>query len=172
VIYDILGGEERQPYFDTALICTNGHIVNDSVQTRPQFNKNFCAKCGQPTIGFCPSCRKPIQGEFYVPGVVAFGSRAAPPAFCHECGKSYPWTERTLIAAKEIADELEGLTLEDREKLKGSLEDLVQEGPRTEVAKFKLKSAMRKAGKTGLDIMKDVLSDVLSDAVKKSIFGT
>ena len=165
-------GDELEPprdYHDVAQICLNGHVINSSSQTYPQFNKKFCDKCGAETINACPSCQKPIRGKYHSRGVISVGGLPTPP-FCAECGKAFPWTEARLSAAREIADELE-VSDDDKEKLKGSLDDLVRESPKTEVAKLKFKNVMRKAGSASLDIMKDTLSDVLSEVVKKSLFG-
>lgn len=158
-------------YHDTALICLNGHMINDSIQTYPQHSKKFCDKCGAPTISECPSCKKSIRGQYHVSGSIVLGYKHPTPTFCEGCGKPFPWTETKLVAAKEIADELEGLSPEERERLKGSLDDLIKESPKTEPAKLKFKNVMRKAGAGSIEIMKDALSDVLSETVKKTLFG-
>src|SRR5215470_12040448 len=50
---------------DTGLICTNGHVVNSSVQQRPQYNADFCSDCGAPTIRACDICDAAIPGGLY-----------------------------------------------------------------------------------------------------------
>ena len=164
--------DEPQSFHDVALICLNGHVVNDSSQTSPQFNAKHCRKCGEATIDKCPACQKSIKGEYHVPGVVVVGRGDPPaPSFCHECGKPYPWTERRLTAAKELADEMDGLTDDDKLKLRGALDDLAKEGPKTEPAKFRFKQIMKKVGGDGYEMMKKVVTDIVSESVRKSIFG-
>jgi hypothetical protein len=160
----------ERPFYDTAMVCLNGHVVNGSSQKYPQHNQRFCDKCGEQSISMCPSCQTPIQGEYYVPGVASLGMSAAP-GFCKECGKPFPWTERKLAAAKEVADEFEELSPQDREKLKESLEDLVREGPKTEPAKLKFKNVMRKGGSGSLEIMKGIVTELVSETVRRSIYG-
>lgn len=162
--------DEPEPFHDVALICLNGHVVNDRSRTSPQLNAKHCDKCGEPTIDSCPSCRKPIQGHYHSPHViVAFGSHA--PRFCQECGKAFPWTERRLIAAKELANELEELTNDDKLKLQNSLDDLAREGPKVEPAKFRFTQIMKKVSREGYDMMKTVVTDIVSETVRKAIYG-
>jgi hypothetical protein len=162
--------DDPKPYHDIALICLNGHVVNDSSRTRSDFNKKFCDRCGEPAIDACPACKKPIKGAYHS-DVVVIGFEMSAPSFCQECGKPFSWTERKLAAAKELAEELEGLTAEDKEKLKASLDDLIREGPRTEPAKLKFKNVMRKVGKESYEVMKTAVSDLVSETIRKSIFG-
>ena len=157
-------------YYDVAQICENGHVVNSSAREFPTSNSPFCATCGAKTIMACPSCAAPIRGYYHVPDVISFDHYTAP-AFCHQCGTPFPWTDAALAAASELAGVLEGLSEQEREELKKTLGDLVRETPRTRVAETKFKSIMRKARKDGYDAMKSVLTDVLSETVKKTLFG-
>ena len=72
---------------DTMQVCENGHVVNDSVRSMPQFNRKFCEKCGAVTTTACKKCGKEIPGS-------ALGStlvRNKPPECCGECGEPFPW---------------------------------------------------------------------------------
>jgi hypothetical protein len=93
------------------------------------------------------------------------------PSYCYNCGKAYPWTERSLEAAAELADEIDGLTDEEIQKLKSSLPDLVKDGPKTTVAETRFKKIIKKAGTEAYGGMKSILVDVVSEAVKKSLFS-
>ncbi|HUW13292.1 MAG TPA: DUF2321 domain-containing protein, partial [Anaerolineae bacterium] len=93
-------------WYDTAQVCLNGHPVNDMVRAAPERNMDFCKECGARTITACQHCKAAIQGEYHVPGVFALGFPYSPPAFCHNCGAAYPWTEARLGAARDLADEL------------------------------------------------------------------
>ena len=56
------------------------------------------------------------------------------PSYCYNCGTAFPWTVCSLEAAKELADELETLTQEEKEQLKNSFPDLMKNTPKTTVA--------------------------------------
>ena len=116
----------------------------------------------------CPSCQTEIRGRDRV--VICFLEYAAP-AFCYKCGKPFPWTAAGLRAAEDLADELDGLTSDDRESLKKSLHDLVRETPGTHVAETRFKTIMRKVGKDGYESMRSLLTDIVSEVVRKTIFG-
>lgn len=155
------GGGEH----DIAQICISGHIINSSTKKRPQFNKNFCDRCGQRSIRECQSCAEPIQGDYYG----AFAMKAAP-AFCHNCGAAYPWTESRLKAAHDLAMEIEGLTDTEKETLSGSLDDLIRDTPSTPVAATRFKKLAVKAGKEGAGALRDILVDIVSETAKKLIW--
>lgn len=157
-------------YYDTAQVCLNGHVTNSMARTLPVSNQEHCNECGEKTIMACPECQTPVRGEYCAPGVFAI-SDYTPPAFCHSCGKPLPWTQRRLDAARELADELEGLNEEEREKLKGSLDDLLRDTPKTPVAEARFKRLMKKAGQEAYNGMRAILVDVVSEVVKKSLFG-
>jgi hypothetical protein len=161
-----------QGQHDTAQICLNGHVVNDSFHRYPQFNQKFCSQCGELTITQCEQCRKPIKGHFHVPGFVGSSQPLIPENFCPDCGKPYPWFAKKLNVAKELAEELEELTPEEREKLRKSLDDLVRDTPSTELAGIRFKKIMKKVGKGSYEMMKDVLTDIVSETAKKAIFGS
>lgn len=157
-------------YYDTAQICLNGHVINTMATSSPQSNQKHCAACGAQTITACPDCNSSIRGYYHVPGVIGFFDYNKP-SYCYNCGKPYPWTVASLEAARELADELEKLSAEERQQLKDSFPDLVKNTPKTVVAETRFKKLMKKAGAEGYDGMKSILIDVVSEAVKKSVFG-
>jgi hypothetical protein len=157
-------------YYDTAQICLNGHVVNTVAATSSQSNQKHCADCGAQTIMACPSCNTQIRGYYHVPGVFCF-SDYHKPSYCHNCGSAFPWTVSSLEAARELADEFDDLTYEEKEQLKSSFPDLVKDTPKTIVAETRFKKLMKKAGSEAWDGMKSILVDVVSEAVKKSVFG-
>lgn len=158
-------------YYDTAQICLNGHIINTMAASSPQSNQKYCADCGAQTLTECPGCNLPIRGHSNVPEVFGFFDYDKP-NYCHNCGKPYPWTVTSLEAARELADELENLSFEERQQLKDSFPDLVKATPKTVVAETRFKKLMKKAGSDAYDGMKSILVDVVSEAVKKSVFGS
>ena len=158
-------------HYDVAQICENGHVANSMARDHAASNQDHCDKCGAPTIMACPfpSCQTAIRG-FYHSGVIGLFDEYAAPRFCYKCGKPFPWTDAALRAAQELADELDGLTSDERETLKKSLNELVRETPSTRVAETRFKKIMRKVGKEGYEGMRSLLTDFVSETVRKTIF--
>jgi hypothetical protein len=154
--------------YDTAQVCLNGHTVNESARSHPEHNQKFCARCGVETIISCPECDHELRGAFR--GTLNF-SDFVPPAFCHNCGHAYPWTEAKLKAAKDLISEAEKLSSEERESLSRSLDDLVRNTPSTQVAAMRFKKLLPKAGKEIAEAVRSIAVDILSEAAKKALFG-
>ena len=161
-------------WYDTAQICTNGHMINSQSVSRPDHNRKFCQKCGAPTITNCQNCNNSIRGIYRVPGsMIASPSDVTwfpLPIFCPYCGKPYPWTEAKLKAAQELADELDNLSPEERNLLKKSIDDIVRETPQATVAVSRFKRLVAKAGPVAADMYREILLPLLSEAIKKSIW--
>ena len=157
-------------YYDVAQICLNGHVVNSMARDYPKSNQDYCSDCGEKTITNCPSCNESIRGYYHVPGVLG-GFDYSAPSYCYNCGNPFPWTVSGIEAASELADELIGLTDEEKAQLKLSLPELVKNGPKTVVAESRFKRIMKKAGKESFEGMKSILTDIVSETVKKSLFG-
>ena len=160
-------------WYDTAQICTNGHVINSQSVYHPEHNRKFCDKCGALTITNCQKCNTPIRGYYHVPPMGTLDYTHLPlPSFCPECGKPYPWTEAKLKAAQELSDELDNLSPEERSLLKKSLNDIIRDTPQTTVAATRFKRLVAKAGKAAADGFRDILVDVLSETAKKIILET
>jgi hypothetical protein len=164
------GGGRSLSGYDTAQICINGHIITQFAQTRPGQAKKFCDKCGAATTSVCPKCSKPIQGYHHSPRVVRV-VKEEPPAFCHECGEPYPWTEQRLAAVKQLTDEVAEFSAEEREQFQQSVNDIVKQTPNTPVAVNRLRRLMSKGGQWVTEGLRTILVDVLSEAIKKQIWG-
>jgi len=158
-------------YYDTAQICLNGHVINDNFHDHPVHNQDYCDKCGESTIFKCLSCQAEIRGSYEVPNVIGGGGISHAPNFCHKCGKPYPWTVKKLEAVREMMDELEELSSEEKEKLKNSLDDIVAETPKTELAGLRFKKILKKLGKDSYESIRNILIDIVSETIKKSLFG-
>ena len=159
-------------YFDTAQICNNGHVISYFAGHSPEFRRKFCPLCGESTIMQCPSCNSPIPGKYHVEGVIDMRAyNPPPPPFCHECGKAFPWTQRKIQNAIELANEFDELNAEDRLKLSGTLDDLIVETPKTELAITRFKKVAKKLGADSYEAFKSVVTDVVSETIKKSLFG-
>ena len=93
------------------------------------------------------------------------------PSFCPDCGEPYPWTQAKVKAAKELSDLQEDLSIEERELLKKSLDDIVRETPQTTVAVNQFKRLVAKAGPVAAEGFKKILFDVASEAAKRTIWS-
>lgn len=82
----------------------------------------------------------------------------------------YAWTEARIGAAKELAEETEDLSDEERQTLKASLDDIVRDTPRTTLAATRFKRVAAKTGKGTADAFKEILIGVISETAKKVIW--
>jgi len=153
----------------TAAICNNGHVATDAVEFHENPGK-FCQHCGTAIIMACPHCRAAIRGDYHVPGVFALSHYSAP-AFCHNCGKPFPWTAEKLAAAKDLADELEDVSADDRAKLKTAIEEVATGGPRAEAGAARIKRMVGKAGTAVGQALWKISVEVASEAAKKILTG-
>lgn len=160
---------DERAWYDTAQVCVNGHVITSTIRTSPERGAKYCSRCGAETITQCPYCHADIRGCYHVPRIVS-AVRYDPPAFCHQCGKPYPWTESRLKAAEELIDLAEDVSVEEKRSLKSDLPALTCDTPRTSVAVTKMAQFLRKAGKEVFSAMRDILMDIASEAVKKALF--
>jgi hypothetical protein len=155
--------------FDTAIICLNGHVMNPRSETLSRNNFKFCKKCGEPGISTCPQCSGKIHG------MKALGRGWAPflgpAAYCHECGKPYPWTERALAAARELI-ELSTLSHEEKSDYNAAIADLTKDTPKTQVALVKFKTLSIKAGTEIAKGVRDITVNIASEVIKKALIGS
>ena len=154
----------------TAQVCLNGHLVNALVEAHPDKNADFCSRCGEPTIKACEHCKALIHGGWFGGRVVYSSQFWKTPAFCPGCGKPYPWIERAILAARDLARELKGLSPSEREELEQAIPDLVKETPNASVAAGRFKRILKKAGHHASELFSKILADVVSETVKKVIF--
>ena len=153
-------------HYKTAQICLNGHMVTSMLEDNPEMSSKHCSECGVVTISSCPDCSSRIRGFYYVEGFIT--TQPTPVrAYCHYCGRPYPWTLNKLDAARVLADELEGLSSEDRELLKETFDDLVVETPKTEVAASRFREVLAKTVDVGGKSIERIIVSVASEAVKK-----
>lgn len=153
--------------YDVAQVCPNGHVATPFFIAQPQFRQDFCQECGAETIYECPNCNEGIRGGYH--GVLDFEEFKAPP-FCVNCGQPFSWTANALEAARDLTDELDELSAEERAKLKASFDDLVADTPRTDVAVVRVKKSLAKIGKASADSLRKIIVSIGTEYVKKQ-FG-
>jgi hypothetical protein len=158
--------------FDIGQICLNGHVITWRAETRPELRKKYCDKCGEETITQCSSCNANIQGEHYVPGPLGeWGiSPSSIPAFCPNCGKRYPWTEKRIQATRELVEELD-VSTEKKRELVSDIGDLLKDSPRTELVAQRWKKVLSKLSEPLLGTAKELLINIASETAKRAMFG-
>lgn len=149
---------------DVGQVCLNGHGITGRADRYPAYQSKFCPDCGELTILDCQKCGSAIRG--HSSGVLTSGYN--PPGFCHECGAAYPWTERRTEALVEAIEESE-LSEDERDKLKLSIPDVINDTPKTQTAVSRFDKAIRSAGQFGGKLLYDVLVKVATVAVVRSM---
>lgn len=91
----------------------------------------------------------------------------SPPNFCHACGKPLPWMAEKLEAARDLADDLEGISADDRAKLRTALDDIAAGGPRAELAAARIKRTLGKASTVVGQALWKISVELASEAAKK-----
>jgi hypothetical protein len=76
-----------------------------------------------------------------------------------------------MAAARDLADLLEGISPDDRAKLKTAIEDVAVDGPRTEVAAARIKKMLKTASTSVGKALWKICVDVASEAAKKTMLG-
>ena len=163
-------------HYDEAVICENGHLVNESAKGDSSRNAKFCVHCGARIVTTCPACEAPIRGRYIGTYYVGDGMDAKQviqgspmrhlPRFCHECGEAYPWTKANSEALAALISTLDELTPSEREQLQKSIPDIIADTTKSGVAATWFKKAVTKVGQEARKLMVDVLSKVATDAVK------
>lgn len=154
--------------YDIAMVCKNGHMINDSSSRYPQSNSEYCEKCGAKSINVCEHCKTPIRGCYYADGIIGFSDTPIP-SYCHNCGKPYPWTQAKLEALDEMVDLMDELNETEKEALKKSGREISIEGPKTEVGVAKIRKYLGKVGSTIGDTAKEVFVQIASETAIKAM---
>jgi hypothetical protein len=152
-------------YYNAA-VCVRGHVASEGVEfSQPG---NFCQECGAEVITSCTKCSTPIRG----PSRAVLSARAfTPPSFCLQCGAPFPWIAAKISAARELADEIEGLSSEDRGKLKEAIVDIATDGPRTELGATRIKKMLGRASSAVGGALWKMSVDLATEAAKRIMIG-
>jgi hypothetical protein len=162
-------------YYEQGFVCGKGHLLTSFGDSQPDIRSDYCPDCGEAVFGACPECGETIRGHYRpaypLMDIINGRSEREPPAYCHSCGKPYPWTSARLGAAKELVSLLDELSDDDKRELNESLIDIATDGPRTEVGVLRVRSLLRRAGKETGRLVYKVAVDVASEAAKKALTG-
>jgi len=118
----------------------------------------FCDRCGAELISTCPECDYPLKHA---------SDGGDSPRYCRGCGKPYPWTATALRLTKEYADQIQVLSVEEKDELKQSFDDLTMDTPRTPVAASRYKRILTSAGPVAKEILTKTLTAVMTKAAKE-----
>lgn len=149
--------------YDNAIICKNGHVINDYVNRYPEDNKNYCEKCGSKAISKCDNCSNPIQGNIW-------GGDYELPSFCYNCGGIFPWTKGKIEAAIELSEESNYINKEEKEIFVNSINEVVKDTPKSAVGATRLKKILSKIGNGTSKMIRDIIVDITSETAKKILF--
>ena len=156
---------KRDRYYEAALICLNGHLINIFSESQPEHNTDCCPQCGKAAISRCTSCGAPIRGCYHVRdenGWLGAWDRCSEkayqtPPYCHHCGHPYPWTSNRLAVAAKLIASLPALPTAEKQALTNLLEDMLRETPQTVLAALKFSSV--------LQTLSPLLARALSEAI-------
>lgn len=151
--------------FYPAFICEKGHVISNSSKT---CMRNYC-NCGSKIVSRCSECDAVILGrpvDEYL-----YGASYEAPAYCHQCGKPYPWTslaiESTLLALEESKE----LSKIEIQQLADILPDVITETPRTRLAAVRIKKVIASAGGFAAECLKEFVKahgcDLIFDLLNK-----
>ena len=154
--------------YKTSIICKNGHLIDCNAEPQDVRSNKFCTICGSENISVCQECQTPIRGR-----VASFIIDTAPytyvPAYCHECGKPYPWTVTALSTAAEIIEEDDSLTADEIQKLISVLPDVISETPKSNIAAIRIKKAFLKISKFTAEALKTFIIDFGCEFIKSQL---
>jgi len=150
-------------YYDIAQICLNGHIVNSSLQRFPESNRAFCPKCGEKTITNCPDCKAEIKGSYFGNIVITLDES---PAYCHNCGKSYPWTESKIATAIQILTEFGNLNDEEKKTIAQDINNIARDIPQAELSANRIKQIWKKCSMAGYEFIMEFASRTAAKVLK------
>jgi len=145
-------------------------VLNDRSTALPEHNQRRCDKCGSEVIDACPQCNTTIRGHFHNPNSRYVDHTIDAPAFCHECGKPYPWTESKLDAARDLVEQLEIFDIPEKTLLNSSVEELLRDTPKSPPAVVRFKMLLAKASPLAQEAFKQILFNVLSEPIRRIVF--
>lgn len=152
----------------TARICMNGHIICSAIEAKPELNFTYCEACGANTITKCVDCGHNIRGILYEPGFIQKDYSLS--SFCYNCGNSFPWVKLRIEAANELAEMLDGLTEEEKNNLKKSINEIISDTPKTTVAANRFKILVAKTGVSMAQGFREILIDIICETAKRIIW--
>ena len=160
--------DERRAFFHTSLVCLNGHILEDRIDTHPEMESAYCPRCGESTITTCPNCKTQIRGDYEIEGICNMVNEEPPPNYCHACGNPYPWTDRYREVAKAMAEDVKGLSRKERQLLKQNIDDLIDNTVEAELAATQFNRLIAKSKMAGQPL-REFMIQVSAETIKRML---
>jgi hypothetical protein len=169
---ELLAFRRGEAYFQAALICRRGHVLDSSLNPQELENLSHkkCSTCGATCLKACPKCNFRIKGRFYVPQVVSFRD-FEPHSFCDNCGSAHPWASQQdrIWELQNILDE-EELSESDRtaiafqlDKISSGILDVDDESKAWKKIKNSLGSVFDK------DRVQNLIFDLVGSVIKNEL---
>jgi len=164
--------------YDTQQVCENGHQITDCCNIHSEAQKDFCQKCGAPTIVACPSCDQPIEGTLIgvsqswadtgrrVSKMVPVGRPASVPSYCAKCGEAYPWTEKKIIAAIQMFVEFGDLDEKEKSTIDEDIYNIAKDIPQSELSAMRIKNIWKKTTRFGYEALMEFASRTAAKVLK------
>lgn len=149
--------------YHNAQICLQGHVrSSDGRYERGE----HCTKCGAACIDNCQYCGAPLRGQLANSSVRHYDL----PFFCPapECGIAYPWMQDRLETARELLDDTENLSLDERAEVWDLLKFAMSD-PKSDWVQAKTKLIRTKLAKVSTasrDILLDFAAKVAAEVAK------
>lgn len=101
-------------WYDTMLVCKNGHRLTTTLETDDGPPPRFCAACGTDTISKCEHCGTKIPGYLHNTSIIGLPEIPVP-ACCRNCGRPFPWSITAEVTAfSDLVRRAEALVTPDR----------------------------------------------------------
>ena len=152
-------------YYDVQQVCENGHQINECCKEMPEICQNFCDKCGAKTITKCLHCDTEIRGYYIDPGIIGGGGSEVP-LHCHNCGKSYPWTENRIMSAIQIFAEFGNLDEQEMKEVEKDIKNIAKDIPQAELSAMRIKRIWGKCGSVAYNVIMEFASKTAAEILK------
>ncbi len=90
------------------------------------------------------------------------------PNYCFQCGDPFPWTDKNLKVAKEMAAELEDLTDEEKRLLQQSIDELMTDSPGVQLAATRFNRMMNKVKHAGQPL-REMMIELVAETTKRML---
>jgi len=165
--------------YDVQQVCENGHQITDCYNINPEKRKKFCPECGAATRIDCPGCGAEIQGaqikvsESWVDARVGRQRmiRATPadvpaPAYCQNCGKPFPWTQKKITTAIQILAEFGDLNEEEKKTIEQDIANIGKDVPEAELSARRIKRIWERGKSVGYEAIMEFASRTAAKILK------
>ncbi len=162
--------------YDVQQVCENGHQITGCYNISPEKQKKFCQECGAATIIACPACDVEIQGAVIKVDESWAGARLGGlelfpvgpvdvPSYCSNCGKPYPWTENTIVAAIQMFAEL-GIDENEESTIDEDMHNIAKDIPQAKPSAMRIKRICDKYGPVAYNVVMEFASKTAAEVLK------